>query len=219
MKTSLVDDAYERLKAEILENRMPPGFQGTEPEIALRLGMSRTPVREALLKLESDGLVELVPRRGARVLPISLDDMREIYSILSTLESEAAACLAKQEPSLEMLVDLEKATKDMEKALLQDDLDAWAEADERFHRKLLVLSGNKRLNNIVGTMFDQGHRVRMMTLRLRKRPDKSTKEHRKILEHIISGDPDKARRACRKHRERAAKELLTIIEQYKFLHL
>ena len=93
-KASQVDKAYGELKADILANRLPPGFQAPEPEFATRLGMSRTPVREALLRLQSDGLVELVPRRGARVLPISVDDMREIYQLLISLESDAAYELA-----------------------------------------------------------------------------------------------------------------------------
>jgi DNA-binding GntR family transcriptional regulator len=74
-KRSRVDDAYGRIKSEILENRMPPGFQAPEPEITLKLGMSRTPVREAPIRLEAEGPIGLIPRRGARVLPISPDDI------------------------------------------------------------------------------------------------------------------------------------------------
>ena len=96
-KATRVSDAYDRLKAEILLGRMPPGFQAPEPEIALRLGMSRTPVREALIRLEAEGLVQLIPRRGARVLPVRAEDMREIYAILTALEPEAAAALSTQD--------------------------------------------------------------------------------------------------------------------------
>ena len=80
-RSTRVDNAYERLKTEILNGQLPPGFQAPEPDIATRLGMSRTPVREALIRLEADGLVDLVPRRGAKVLPISLQDICEIYQI------------------------------------------------------------------------------------------------------------------------------------------
>ena len=218
-KTTRVADAYERLKAEILGNRMPPGFQALEPEIALRLGMSRTPVREALLKLAADGLIELIPRHGARVLPMSPEDMGEIYEILTALEPEAAARLARARPSADALRPLERASADMERALLDDDLDAWAEADDRFHRKLVGLNGNRRLSGFVNTLFDQAHRARMMTLRLREPPAKSTEEHRDILEHIRAGDVDKAREAFRLHRERAAAELLGILENYRLPRL
>ena len=147
-KSSRVEDAYERLKDEIRTNRMPPGFQAPEPEIALRLGMSRTPVREALIRLEAEGLVELIPRRGARVLPIQPEDMREIYEILTALEPDAAARLASRKPSKEELAPLAQATRDMEEALRKEDLDAWAEADDRFHVALLELQGNRRLKNL-----------------------------------------------------------------------
>ena len=116
-KASQVDKAYGELKADILANRLPPGFQAPEPEFATRLGMSRTPVREALLRLQSDGLVELVPRRGARVLPISVDDMREIYEILTVLEPEAAAGLALREDKQSTFEALNPAVSAMEQAL------------------------------------------------------------------------------------------------------
>ncbi|MDJ0630553.1 MAG: GntR family transcriptional regulator [Rhodobacter sp.] len=210
-----VGDAYERLKEEIRTNRMPPGFQAPEPEIAVRLGMSRTPVREALIRLEAEGLVELVPRRGARVLPIRADDMREIYEILTALEPEAAASLAARGPSAKELAPLEEATTDMELALEQNDLDAWAEADDRFHRLLLDLHGNRRLQAFVVTLFDQAHRARIITLRMRGTPLKSTTEHRRILEHLRDGDAEATRQAFRAHRQRAAEELLGILEKYK----
>lgn len=219
VKTSRVEDAYERLKQEILQNRMPPGFQAPEPEIALRLGMSRTPVREALIKLEAQGLVELIPRRGARVLPVSTEDMRDIYEILTALEPEAAARIARSRPTKDDLRALEQASQDMADALAEDDLDAWAVADDRFHRELLRMNGNKRLSAFVNTLFDQAHRVRMITLRLRARPVASTEEHREILGHILAGDAEKTRETFRAHRERAATELLAILGNYRLPQL
>lgn len=218
-KFTRVVDAYERLKAEILENRMPAGFQATEPEIALKMGMSRTPVREALLRLEAEGLVELIPRRGARVLPISLDDMREIYEILTVLEPDVAYRLAQANLDKAALHELEQATEDMEQALADGDLDAWAAADNQFHRKLLALHGNKRLMNFVRTICDQAHRARMMTLRLREKPERSTHEHRAVMTYILQGDAEKARDTFRAHRENSAKELLRILEDLRLHNL
>ena len=194
---------------------MPPGYQAPEPEIALNLGMSRTPVREALIRLASEGLVELIPRRGARVLPIRPDDMAEIYEILTALEPEAAAKLAERRPTDTELLPLEAATSSMEEALKRDDLDAWAEADDLFHRTLLEMHGNRRLMAIVSSLFDQAHRARVVTLRMRKPPTRSTEDHRAILEHLRAGNPGAARDAFRAHRERAAKELLSILQKYK----
>ena len=214
LKPTRVEDAYLRLKDEILQNRMPPGFQAPEPEIALRLGMSRTPVREALIRLESEGLVRLIPRHGALVLPVAADDMREVYEILTALEPEAAASLARKQPDRASLDALEAATRAMEAALRDNDLDAWAEADDRFHRTLLMLHANNRMTNFVSSLFDQVHRARMTTLRLRKPPEQSTREHREILEHILAGDAEKARKSFRAHRERAAAELLSILQSH-----
>ncbi|MGP9568972.1 GntR family transcriptional regulator [Halomonas sp. AOP5-B2-8] len=211
VKSTRVDDAYEQLKDEIRSNRMPPGFQAPEPEIAARLGMSRTPIREALIRLESEGLVKMTPRRGAYVLPIRLDDMKEIYEILTSLEPDAAASLAARRPTDDELAPLVKATEEMEAALLIPDLEGWAAADDRFHRKLLDLQGNQRLNAIISTLNDQAHRARMITLRMRTLPIRSTEEHREILEHLRSGDAEAARSAFQKHRRRASEELLAIL--------
>lgn len=218
-KASLVSDAYERLKSDILATNIPPGFQATEPEFADRLGMSRTPVREALLRLQSDGLVALIPRRGARVLPISIDDVREIYEILTALEPEAAARLASDHRDSNSLSELDAATEDMERALAASDLDAWAAADDRFHRKLLQLHQNRRMIEFVSRLFDQSHRVRLLTLRLREPPTRSTTEHRAILQHIKAGNAEEARREFRAHRVRAAKELLEILAHYRLTSL
>lgn len=214
-KATRVEDAYERLKEEIRTNSLPPGYQAPEPEIAMRLGMSRTPVREALIRLEAEGLVELIPRRGARVLPVRPDDMREIYEILTSLEPDAAASLAARKPGNDELKPLEQATSDMEAALEDGDLDKWAEADDRFHLTLLELQGNRRLKGIISSLFDQAHRARIVTLRMRDLPVKSTEEHRQILEHLRQGDAEAARKAFRGHRQRAADELIGILEKYK----
>jgi DNA-binding GntR family transcriptional regulator len=218
-KISRVSDAYARLKDEIRTNRMPPGFQATEPEIALHLGMSRTPVREALIRLEAEGLVELIPRRGARVLPINVNDMKEIYEILTSLEPDAAANLAAKKPTPSELRPLEKAVVDMETALAEDDLDAWADADDRFHHHVLDLHGNRRLKEFVLELNDQAHRSRIVTLRLREKPLMSNREHRKILEHIRQGKADAARKTFRAHRQRAARELVSILEKFRITNL
>ncbi len=210
-----VSDAYARLREDIRSNRLPPGFQAPEPEIAMRLGMSRTPVREALIRLEADGLVELVPRRGARVLPIRADDMREIYDILTSLEPDAAAAVAARNPTPEQLAPVEVAMADMEHALAAEDLDRWADADDRFHLSLLDLHGNRRLRGFIHALYDQAHRARIVTLRMRGTPVRSTEEHRQILAHLRAGDAEATRRVFRAHRRRASAELLNILEKYK----
>ena len=88
--------AYQRLRAMILDNLLPPGTQRLEAELALELGMSRTPVREAMLRLQQEGLVSVTPRHGMRVAPISVADMRDIYDVLESLEPKAAELLARR---------------------------------------------------------------------------------------------------------------------------
>ncbi|NNL18451.1 MAG: GntR family transcriptional regulator [Boseongicola sp.] len=216
---SRTDEAYSVLKDDIRSNRMAPGYLEPEPELAARLGMSRTPVHEALIRLQAEGLIELIPRRGARVLPISAEDMREIYEILNALEPEAAARLAARSPSAEEIAPLDVATDDMTKALEDGDLDAWAAADDRFHQTLLRLHGNQRLATFVDALLDQAHRARMVTLRLRESPIVSTAEHRVILEFLRRGDADGTREAFRRHRERTSAELIEILENYRLPQL
>ncbi|HUG78691.1 MAG TPA: GntR family transcriptional regulator [Burkholderiales bacterium] len=212
---SLVDAAYAGIRRRILDNRWAPGHQALEQALALELGMSRTPVREALIRLANEGLVEVVPRHGMRVLPVSPSDMQEIYEILTSLEAMAAELVARRAPAAAELAPLEKASRDMDKALKKDDLDAWAEADERYHRHLVELCGNRKLAAIVYNYWDRAHRARMFTLRLRPKPVDSTREHLAVVEAIRRGDAVAARELHRAHRERGSRELTEILSRYR----
>ena len=211
---SLVDGAYQSVRRRILDNVWAPGYRALEQQIALELGMSRTPVREALIRLAKEGLVEVVPRHGMRVLPVSPTDMREIYEILTALESMAAELLAARKPSEAELKPLVTATRAMEKALLKNDLDAWAAADELFHERLIVMAGNKLLSDAVMSYWDRAHRARMFTLRLRQLPVNSTHEHMALVARIQQGDAPGAALVNREHRQRACRELLAIFERF-----
>jgi len=216
---SLVDAAYQQIRQRILDNVWPPGHRALEQEVALALGMSRTPVREALARLRNEGLVEVIPRHGMRVLPVSPTDMKEIYEILTALECMAAELLARRRPSEDDMKPLVAATKAMDKALKADDLDAWAAADERFHAQLLELAGNRQLQATVLNYWDRAHRARMFSLRLRPKPVNSTKEHMQMVERLRAGDAEGAARVTRAHRERANRELIVIFERFKLAHL
>ncbi len=213
--SSLAQNAYRQLKKEILENQMPPGTQAAETEIATRLGMSRTPVHEALRQLQSEGLIELIPRRGARVLPIAAKDIREIYQLLTALDPLAAADVASAKPDKAALEPLASAVRDMERALEDDDLDAWAHADDRFHRALVNQGSNSRLKGIVNTLFDQAHRAQIATIGLREGLAISNKEHRAIVAALSKGDADKTGTLVRRHRERGSTEILTLLDKIR----
>ena len=218
-RASLVGAAYEAIRRRILDNVYPPGHHALEGVIADELGISRTPVREALIRLAHEGLVEVVPRHGMRVLPVSPVDMEEIYVVLAALESAAADLLARRRPSDAELKPLVDATRDMTRALRADDREAWAAADERFHQGLVELAGNRTLVDAVARLWDRAHRARMFTLRLRPKPVNSTQEHLAMLERIRAGDAAGAVEVNRSHRERASRELLAIFERYRFVQL
>ncbi len=217
--SSMVDAAYERMRRRILDNVWPPGHRALEQEVALELGMSRTPVREALVQLQNEGLVEVIPRHGMRVLPVSPTDMREIYQILTALECMAAELLALRKPSDAQLQPLMDASAAMDLALKADDLDAWARADESFHAQLLELAGNRQLQATVLNYWDRAHRARMFTLRLRPKPVNSTQEHGQLVDCLRRGDADGAAQVNRAHRERANRELLAIFERFKLAQM
>jgi DNA-binding GntR family transcriptional regulator len=218
-RVSLVEQAYEAIRIRILDNVFPPGYQALEAELAAALGISRTPVREALIRLQKEGLVEVVPRHGMRVLPVSPADMAEIYLVLSALESAAVELVAARGPAEAELKPLIQATRDMDRALKADDLDAWAAADERFHRTLMDLAGNRMLKETVENFWDRAHRARMVTLRLRPKPVSSTREHTELVERLRAGDAQGAVEVNRAHRARASRELLALFETLRLQQL
>lgn len=211
----MVDAAYEQVRRRILDNVWPPGHRALEQEVALALGMSRTPVREALVRLKNEGLVELIPRHGMRVLPVSPTDMREIYQILTALECLASEIVARRALDEATLAPLVQASEAMDAALRVDDLDAWARADEQFHAGLVELSENRQLQATVWNYWDRAHRARMFSLKLRPKPVHSTREHMQLVERLRAGDADGAARVNRAHRERSCAELLAIFERYR----
>ena len=208
---SRTEYAYRELKRRILDNELPAGTRALELEIAEALDMSRTPVREAMVRLARDGLVEIRPRHGMHVLPVSADDMREIYEILTALEPMAAGLAAARGVSEAELAELHAIVHEMESALERDDRQSWAHADERFHARLTALSGNRRLSELVAGYFEQTHRVRMLTLAARPKPELSNRDHALVVEAIAARDANAARRLHRAHRERSGKLLVDLL--------
>lgn len=210
--------ALRELREMIFAGELPAGSQHLESELAERLGMSRTPVREAALTLESQGLLEMRPRKGVRILPVSPGDMLEIYDVLTELESLAARRAAEKDYPASELVRLARAIENMDQALDREDLEGWAAADEAFHAELVRLGGNSRVKSIVAMMSDQVRRARSVTLYMRPLPIKSNQDHRRVYDAIGDGRPDDAAEIHRAHR-RAAKELIvSLLEKHK-LHM
>jgi DNA-binding GntR family transcriptional regulator len=218
-RNSLTERAYTEIRRRILENEMPAGTQVLEQELAEMLEMSRTPVREAMVRLADEGMVEVRPRHGMRVLPISADDMREIYDVLTALESMAAERVAARGVSPEELRALRQAVVDMDAALAADDLRTWAAADERFHLLLVEYCDNQRLRALVSGYWDQSHRVRLVTLGLRPKPVDSNKDHAAVVDAIARGDAVAARRLHRQHRVRSGETLVNLLKTHGLTQL
>lgn len=211
--------AVEELRRMIFAGELGAGTDHLESELADRLNMSRTPVREAALMLEAQGLVEMRPRKGLRVLSLSPSDMRDIYDVLTELESLSAANAARANYSDEDLSTLAKAINDMDDAVNCEDLEAWAIADDQFHSELVRLGQNSRVQAIAAMMVDQVRRARAMTLQFRPLPMKSNEDHRGVLEAIRAGNTDEAHQIHHAHRKHAKEMLLQILDKYRLLHL
>lgn len=215
-RVSLVESAYQVIRRRILDNEYPQGHQVLEQELAAELGMSRTPIREALVRLEHEHLVQLIPRHGMRVVPLSVDDLRDMYEVLTALELTAIERLARSKAEAVAFEPIDAALDAMDVAIRKRDRDAWIRADERFHRTLLDLCGNGRLKALADVLWDQSHRARITTVRLRPDLQPSNEEHRAVVEAIRQGDWKEARARHLKHRVRTSREIIQLLEQYRF---
>ncbi len=209
----LVDRVYLEIQNRILYNIWETGHQVLEQELAAELGVSRTPVREALIRLQRDGLVKVIPRHGMRVQPISAVDVQEIYEILTSLEALAVELAAARKPNAKELKALERAARSMKAAHDASDLKAWAKADEEFHGHLVALSGNRILNEILNDFWGRAQRARITMLNLRKSSEESAREHAKLVESIRQGDSVGARETLEAHRKRGAANFKKLAEQ------
>lgn len=205
--------AADKIKHLIFTGELVADSNHLETELAERLGISRTPVREATLTLQAAGLLEVQPRKGIRVKAISVQDMSDIYEVLTEMECLAAKRAANLGFSRADIKPLLGAIDEMTLALNKEDRESWSVADEAFHLSLVQLSGNKHLENVVRNLNDQVRRVRAITLNMRPLPTKSNKDHRKLCRAILSGDADLAVDIHRQHREHAAKLLIDILNK------
>jgi DNA-binding GntR family transcriptional regulator len=221
LRQKSTDRVYAALRRKVIDSELSPGSQILEQELAMMLGVSRTPLREALVRLENEGLLEIIPRHGVRIIPMSVADMKEIYQVLVSLESTAAAALASKPPSDAALDELDAIYDRMDALLKRGDITDWALEDERFHLKIVELAGNRRLREIVSNCWDQAHRARMFTLRLQTHPQpaQSMKEHRQIMAALRKRDAARAESLLRSHRERGLARQIDIIEKYRFTQL
>jgi DNA-binding GntR family transcriptional regulator len=205
------EQAYRRIKDAILGGDMPTGFQSLEPALALRLGMSRTPVHEALVRLQDEGYVELQTRRGMRVTSLSHRDIREITELLACLEVEAAERTAARRLPPADLLAFDAAIEEMDRALETRNIAAWNDADYRFHLLLIESCGNRYLIDTAKRFLEQANRFRHLTSTHRKPPVYSNVNHAAVVEAIRRGDAQTAVEIHRAHKRRWLRELDEIL--------
>ncbi|WP_158734535.1 GntR family transcriptional regulator [Alteribacillus sp. YIM 98480] len=203
--------AYIIIRKAIRNLQLQPSEAFLEREIAEMLEMSRTPVREALIRLEMDGWIRLIPRKGFSVEPIIKENIEQIWKIAEALEGVAAelATLNMDEGHLEILDSL---IESQEKYMLENNLKAYADVDDQFHNLIVDYSQNKRLKSVMDSHSDQLYRARLFTINDRELPVRSIKEHRAIVAAMRAQDSKAAQILMHSHRHRGGQEILGIIE-------
>lgn len=197
---SLRERIVARLRQAIIAGDLPPKTRLMEPELARRLGVSRTPLREAIRHLEAEGLLATVPRVGTFVTEVSPRDVEDTYAIRSVLEGLAARQAAenpdpaKAERLRAILSELARKTTDYR---------LYHEAAGRFHEAIFALSGNQRLQAMYHSLTHQVARFRSLSLAVPQRPKVSFREHRRIAEAIVRGRGAEAEHLMRAHIEGA----------------
>ena len=219
VKLSLTDKAYNELKRRILDNELPPGTQLMESELAELLDISRTPAREAMMRLEVEGLVEVRARHGMKVKPISVADLNEIYALLTGLESTAVWQAAQLEHSEEVFDFLSRTVDKMDEVSADGDMKAWSSLNEEFHRRLVEMSGNQRLIQWVNLLLDQSFRVRMLVLNLCSDLPELNDDHVNVVSAIRNKNADEARRIHCMHIEKAGNLLIDAMKSNNLTQL
>jgi len=195
---SLGNQAYQELKRIILEREIPPGGKLNEADLASALGISRTPVREAINRLEKEGLVQIFPQRGAFVVQFFEKDIFELFLIRENLEG-LAAYLAAGNINEGYLSKLQACLQGFEEPFSEKDTRRYAREDFKFHQTIVLLSEARRLINLISTLHDYIRMFRLTTVGLSGRMKTSLAEHRYILEALRKKDPEESERRMREH--------------------
>ena len=180
----LRDVVFNRLRQAILRGEFKPGERLMEIQLANKLGVSRTPIREAIRKLELEGLVIMIPRKGAEVADITEKSLRDVLEVRKALE-ELAVQLACEKITQEELEELEKAGENFKKVLNRSkDITEVAEADVRFHDVIYMATDNQKLIHLLNKLREQMYRYRVEYLKNPDVHEQLIQEHEEIVYHI-----------------------------------
>lgn len=202
---------FESLREAIILGRLKPGERLMEIQLAEEMGVSRTPVREAIRKLELEGFVVMVPRKGAYVAGISVKDIVDVFEVRAALEGMAAG-LAAERITNEEMDQLERLLLRINK-LGDEDFDAVVEGDTNLHELIYQASRNQRLVQIITHLQEQIQRFRMTSLSQPGRTKIALDEHKAIVEAISDRNVDLAQSLAREHIENAEQSLLNALRR------
>lgn len=210
----LRDVVFNNLRQAILTGELKPGERLMEIHLANRIGVSRTPIREAIRKLELEGLVIMIPRRGAEVAQITEKSLKDVLEVRRSLDILCAelACDRIREEEIEKL---KIACEDFEKATTTKDAKGIVEADVQLHNIILEATGNQRLIMLVNNLSEQMYRYRFEYIKDRSQHVKLMEEHKMIFESIQNRDKQAAGQAARKHIDNQEIAMLQFIQKEK----
>ena len=209
---SLEKQVTSTLEEEILTGKLESGTALTEQSLSLRLGVSRTPIRAALHTLAEEGLISLIPNKGAVVVGVTRDDLVDIYKIRMRLEGLASATAAVRISDC----DLELLRNSVELAefyISKNDAEHLKELDTEFHSIIYRASGNRVLNKTLSELHRNITSYRKMSLAVPGRLERSVGEHREILEAIEARDAERADRLTSEHIAAALENMLITVEK------
>ena len=207
----LRDVVFNTLRQAILRGEFKPGERLMEIQLANKLGVSRTPIREAIRKLELEGLVIMIPRKGAEVADITEKSLRDVLEVRKALE-ELAVQLACEKITQEELEELEKAGENFKKVLKRSkDITEVAEADVRFHDVIYMATDNQKLILLLNNLREQMYRYRVEYLKREEAYPQLIAEHAAIIEYISKGEKKAATDVMCKHIDNQVTTVIDVI--------
>ena len=209
----LRDVVFNTLRRAILRGELVPGQRLMEIQLAEKMGVSRTPVREAIRKLELEGLVVMIPRRGAEVAHISGKNLKDVLEVRCALE-ELAGELACERMTVEDFKQLELANHKFAAAFESDDITLLGETDESFHGLIYQATDNAKLVQMVSHLREQMYRYRIEHLKDRGQRTILYQEHQEIMHALAARDVEAVRKAIRKHISRQEEQIAKMIKEH-----
>jgi len=206
---------FETLREAIINGTLKPGERMMEIQLAEQLGVSRTPVREAIRKLELEGFVVMIPRKGAYVAGISLKDIADVFEVRAAMEGLAAG-LAAERITAEELEEMERLLVRIGEHIEANRLEEVVEMDTLFHEALYKASRNLKLEQILQNLREQIQRFRSTSLAFPGRMREALEEHKKIVEAISERNAALAQQLAQEHIENAENSMLEALRRNGF---